>query len=122
MKYGYNQVFSAIYLKKLFNKNLCVNIHDPSQVLIHPLVFFQWKVNVMGIKNASKLFKAMIEDLLEPVKDVADPFVNYIVIKYNVEPNTLDLIDKHYQDIRRVLQILKAEKLFGGFAKMQVFL
>ncbi len=40
----------------------------------------------------------MVEDRLEPVRDVADPFIDDIVIGSNVDPNE-DLIDKHYRDI-----------------------
>ena len=89
----------------------------------YPLGMFQWKVNVMGLKNASQQFQAMVEDRLEPVRDVADPFVDDIVIGSKVDTHkpSIDLIDKHYLDIRRVLEILKKEKLVAEFAKCKCF-
>jgi hypothetical protein len=62
----------------------------------------------------------MVEDRLEPVRDVADPFIDDIVIGSKAEEGE-DLIDRHYKDIRRVLDILKAEKLVAEFGKCNFF-
>ena len=51
-----------------------------------PLGIFQWKVNVMGLKNASTQFQRMMNDFLEPVNDVADCYVDDIIVGTQVPP------------------------------------
>ena len=62
----------------------------------------------------------MVEDRLEPVRDIADPFIDDIVIGTHVEPGE-DPIIKHYHDIRRVLDILAREKLVADWKKCNFF-
>ena len=45
-----------------------------------PLGIFQWKVNIMALKNAGIQFQHLMEDLLEPVKDVANCYIDDIII------------------------------------------
>ena len=39
-----------------------------------PLGPLQWKVMPMGVTNGNAAFQRMLENLLEPVRDCADPF------------------------------------------------
>ena len=40
----------------------------------------QWKVKPMGFMNGNAAFQKMLEDLLQPVRDCADPFVDDVII------------------------------------------
>ena len=47
------------------------------------------------------------EDLLQPVRDCADPFVDDVIIGWGTEDTTDDeLIEAHEKDLRRVLGVL----------------
>ena len=85
-----------------------------------PFGVFQWKVNVMGLTNAAQQFQQMMDDLLAEVKDVCDAYIDDIVVGTRVEPGE-DPIEKHNADLRRVLEILKREKLVADRKKMQTF-
>ena len=67
----------------------------------------QWKVVPMDAKNGNGIFQRMMEDLLGPVRDCADPFVDDIVIGTGTEDMTEDeLIEAHEKDLHRVLSQL----------------
>ena len=50
----------------------------------------QWKVVPMAAKNGNAAFQRMIEDLLGPFRDCADPFVDDIIIRSGTEDMTED--------------------------------
>ena len=79
----------------------------PCTAMSTPLRPMQWKVVPMGAKNGNAAFQRMMEDLLGPVRDCADPFVDDIIIGSgtgNMTEN--ELIDAHEKDLRRVLSEL----------------
>ena len=45
-----------------------------------PLGPLQWKVMPMGVTNGNAAFQRMLENLLEPVRDCAGPFVDDVII------------------------------------------
>ncbi len=57
----------------------------------------------MGLTNASQQFQQLTEDRLQSVKDVADPYIDDIIIGSWVPPGE-DLFEAHDRDIRRVLK------------------
>ena len=61
----------------------------------------------MGAKNGNAAFQRMMEDLLQPVRDCADPFVDDIIIGSGTEDMTDDeLIEAHEKDLRQVFGVL----------------
>ena len=50
-----------------------------------PYGIFQWKVNVMGLKNAPIQFQQMMDDLMSEVKDVCDVYMDDIIVGYRLE-------------------------------------
>ena len=62
----------------------------------------------MGLSNASQQFQQMMEDRLAPVRDVADDFIDDILVGTQVGEGE-DLIAAHERDLRRVLELLKKE-------------
>ena len=90
-KYGYHQM-------------LLHPDSGPCTAMSTPLGPMQWKVVPMGAKNGNAAFQRMMEDLLGPVRNCADPFVDDIIIGSGTEDMTEDeLIEAHAKDLRRVL-------------------
>ena len=81
---------------------------------------YQWRVNIMGLKNAGIQFQMMVDDRLQPVRDTADVYVDDIVIGTRVDPGE-DLFAAHDRDIRRVLSLLVTEKLVADISKCKFF-
>ena len=50
----------------------------------------QWKVVPMGPKNSNAAFQRMMEDLLGPLRDCADLFVDDIIIGSGTEAMSED--------------------------------
>ena len=76
----------------------------------------------MGAKNGNAAFQRMMEDLLGPVRDCADPFVDDIIIGSGTENMTEDeLIDAHEKDLRRVLSELDKHNMVCKPTKASLF-
>ena len=73
----------------------------PCTAISTPLGPMQWKVVPMGAKNGNAAFQRMMEDLLGPGRDFADPLVDDIIIGSGTEDMTEDeLIEAHEKDLR----------------------
>ena len=76
----------------------------------------------MGAKNGNAAFQRMMEDLLGPVRDCADPFVDDIIIGSGTENMTEDeLIDAHEKDLCRVLSELDKHNMVCKPTKASLF-
>ena len=83
----------------------------------------QWKVVPMGAKHGNPAFQCMMEDLLQPVRDCADPFVDDIIIGSRTEDMTNDqLIEAHEKDLPRVLGVLDKHSMVCKPTKASIFL
>ena len=79
-------------------------------------------VNTVGPKNGNAAFQRMMEDLLGPVRDCADPFVDDIIIGSGTEDITEDeLIEAHEKDLRRVLSELDKNNMVCKPTKASLF-
>ena len=85
-----------------------------------PMGVFQWKVNVMGLKNASVQFQRMMDDVLRPVRDVADCYIDDIIVGTLVDEGE-DLYKAHDRDLRRVLELLLKNSLVVDVSKCKLF-
>ena len=74
----------------------------------------------MGLKIASQQFQQMMEDRLAPCRDVADLFIDDIIVGTRVEPGE-DLLEAHDKDLRRVMGILLANKFICDIRKCNFF-
>ncbi len=120
VKQGSNQIFSILDLRQAFHQQPLRPDSRPITCCSTPEGIFQWRVNVMGLMNASQQFQQMMEDRLFPVRDIADPFIDDILIGTKVEPGE-DLLEAHNRDLRRVLELLKAEKFIVDIRKCHLF-
>lgn len=120
VKQGANQIFSILDLKQAFHQQPLHPDSRPITCCNTPLGIFQWRVNVMGLTNASQQFQQMMEDRLFPVRDVADPYIDDILVGTKVGPGE-DLLEAHDRDLRRVLDVLKKEELVADLKKVELF-
>ena len=82
----------------------------------------QWKVVPIRAKNGNTVFEHMMEDLLGPVRDCADPFVDDIIIGSRTEGIWEDeFIKAHNKDLRRVLHVLDRHQMVGKPTKAWLF-
>ena len=88
----------------------------PCTAMLTPLGPMQWKVVPMGAKNGNAAFQRMMEDLLGPVRDCADPFVDDIIIGSGTEDMTED-----EKDLRRVLSELDKHNMVCKPTKASLF-
>ena len=101
------RIFTVLDLKHGYHQMPLHPDSRPCTAMSTPLGPMQWKVVPMGAKNGNAAFQRMMEDLLGPVRDCADPFVDDIIIGSGTENMTEDeLIDAHEKDLRRVLSEL----------------
>ena len=95
----------------------------PCTAMLTPLGPMQWKVVPIGAKNGNAAFQRMGEDLLGPVRDCANPFVDDIIIGSGTEDMTEDqLIEAHEKDLRRVLSELDKHNMVCKPTKASLFL
>ena len=77
----------------------------------------------MGLTNASQQFQMMMEDRLKGVRDIADPFIDDIIIGTQRQPGQTreELLAQHDRDIRRVMGVLKEDRLIADVRKCHFF-
>ena len=86
-----------------------------------PLGPLQWKVMPMGFTNGNAAFQRMLENLLEPVRDCADPFVDDVIIASGDSSMSYEeLLEAHETDVTRVLELLVRHKLTGSSDKSTI--
>ena len=101
------RIFTVLDLKHGYDQMALHPDSRPCTAMSTPLRPMQWKVVPMGGKNGNATFQCMMEDLLGPVRNCADPFVDDIIIGSGTEDMTEDeLIEVHEKDLRRVLSEL----------------
>ena len=72
-----------------------------------PLAPLEWKVMPMGCENGIACFQRMLEDIIKPVADCADPFVDDIIVGLGMGGMTDEkVLATHEADLRRVLDLL----------------
>ena len=100
-------------------------LHEDSRActpMTTPLGPMQWKAVPMGAKNGNVVFQRVMEDLLGPVQDCADPFVDDIIIGSGTEDMSEDeLIKAHKKDSRRVLDVLDRNQIICKPTKASLF-
>ena len=101
------RIFTVLDLRHSYHQMTLHPDSRPCTAMSTPLGPMQWKVVPMGAKNGNAAFQRIMEDLLGPVQDCADPFVDDIIIGSGTEDMTEDeLIEAHEKDLRRVLSEL----------------
>ena len=87
-----------------------------------PIVQFVWNVVPQGLKNAPAVFQRLMDSVLASVRDFADAYFDDIFVgtdTYGLSEE--EGLRRHNQDIRKVLDILAAQKLVLDGSKAQLF-
>ena len=63
---GKNLIFSILDLRQAFHQMSLAPSSRHITTTYTPLGVYQWRVNVMGVKNASIQFQRMMDDVLTP--------------------------------------------------------
>ena len=101
------RIFKVLDLKHGYHQMPLHPDSRPCTALPMPLGPMQWKEVPMGAKNGNAAFQRMMEDLLGPVRNCANPFVDEIIIGSGTADMTEnELIEAHEKDLRRVLSKL----------------
>ena len=116
------RIFKVLDLKHGYHQMPLHPDSKPCTAMSTLLGPMQWNVVPMGAKNGNAAFQRMMEDLLGPVRDCADPFVDDIIIGSGTEDMTEDeLIEAHEKDLRRVLSELDKHNMVCKPTKASVF-
>ena len=108
------RIFTVINLKHCYHQMPLADESRACTAMSTPLGPLQWKVMPMGVTNGNAAFQQMLENLLEPVGDCADPFVEDVIIASG-DPSMSyeELLEAHERDVTRVLDLLVRDKLTG---------
>ena len=116
------RIFTVLDLKHGYHQMPLHEDSRPCTAMSTPLGTMQWKVVPMGSKNGNAAFQRTMEDLLQPVSDYADPFVDDIPIGSGSEDMTDDeLIEAHEKELRRVLGVLEKHSMVCKPTKASLF-
>ena len=121
-KQAQKRIFTVLDLQHGYHQ---MPLHEESRActaMSTPLGPMQRKVVPMGANNGNALFQRMMEDLLGPVRDCADLFVDDIIISSGREDMSVDeLIKVHEKDLRRVLDVLDRHQMVCKPTKASLF-
>ena len=115
------RIFTVIDLKHGYHQMPLAEESRACTAMSTPLGPLQWKVMPMGVTNGNAAFQRMLENLLEPVRDCADPFVDDVIIASG-DPSMSyeELLETHERDVTRVLDLLVRHKLTGSSDKATI--
>ena len=115
------RIFTVIDLKHGYHQMPLAEESHACTAMSTPLGPLQWKVMPMGVTNGNAAFQRMLENLLEPVRDCADPFVDDVIITSR-DPSMSyeEVLEAHERDLTRVLDLLVRHKLTGSSDKATI--
>lgn len=73
-----------------------------------------------GVKNAPVQFQQMMDEILAPVKDICDAYIDDIIVGTRVKEGE-DMLVVHERDVRRVLELLRKNQLMADLKKCFFF-
>ena len=115
------RIFTVINLKHGYQQMPLPDESRACTAMSTPLGPLQWKMTPMGVTNNNTAFQRMLENLLEPVRDCADPFVHDVMIASGDPSMSYDeLLEAHERDVTRVLDLLVRHKLTGSSDKANI--
>ena len=72
----------------------------------------------MGFLKGNAALKKMLENLLQPVRDCADPFVVDVIMASGIPSMSCDeLLEAHQRNVTRVLDLFVRHKVTGSIDK-----
>ena len=106
------RIFTVIDLKHGYHQMPLAEKSCAYTAMSTPLGRLQWRVMPMGVTNGNAAFQQMLQNLLELVRDCADPFVDDVIIASGDHSMSYEeLLEAHERDVTRVLDLLVWHKL-----------
>ena len=120
-KYFRGRIFTVIDLKQGYHQISLADESGACTAMSTPLRPLRSKLIAMGVTNGNAAFRGMLENLLEPVPDCAEPFVDDVMIASG-DPSMsyVELFEAHERDITRLLDLLLRHKRTGSSDKATV--
>ena len=116
------RIFTVLDLKHGYHQMPLHPDSRPCTAMSTPLGPMQWKVVPIGAKIGNAALQRMMEDLLGPVRDCAEPLVDDTIIRSGTEDMTEDeLIEAHEKDLRRVPSELDKHNMVCKPTKASLF-
>ena len=116
------RIFTVLDLKHGYHQMPLHQDSRPCTAMSTLLGPMQWKVVPVRAKNGNAVFQRMMENLLGPVRDCADPFADDNIIGSGTEDMTEDkLIAAHEKDLRKVLDELDKHSMVCKPTKASLF-
>ena len=115
------RIFTVIDLKHGYYQMSLAEKSRACTAMSSPLGPHQWKVMPMGLTNSNAAFQRMLENLLEPARDCADPFMDDVIITSGDPSMSYDeLLEAHERDVTGLLDVLVRHKLTGSSDKATI--
>ena len=115
------RMFTANELKHGFHQMPLADESRARTVMSTPLGPLQWKVMPMGVTNGNAALERMVENLLERLRDCAEPFVDDVIIASgNPRMSYNELLEAHERDLSRVPDLLVRHNLTGSSDKVTI--
>ena len=115
------RIFTVIDLKHGYHQMPLAKESRTCTAMSTPLGPLQWKVMPMGVTNGNAAFQRMTEDLLAPVRDCADPFVDDIIVASGTPDMSYEeLLEAHERDLTKVLDLLVQHQMTGSLEKATI--
>ena len=111
------RIFTVIDLRLGYHQMPLAEESCACTAMSTPLGHLQWKPMPMGVTNGNAVFQRMLENLLEPVRDCADLFVDDVII---ASGDYEELLEAHERDVTRLLDLLVRHKLTGSSDKATI--
>ena len=114
-------LFTVIDLKHGYHQMPLAPESRACTAMSTPLGPLQWKVMPMVCKNGSVSFQPMLDNILKPVADCGDPFVDDMIVGSGTGGMTdEEVLAAHEADLRRVLDLLVSLQLTGSADKATI--
>ena len=115
------RIFTVIDVKHGYHQMPLADEYLGCTVMSTPRGCLQWKVTPMGVTNGNAALQRVLENLLEPVRDCADLFVNDLIVASGDPSMTYDeLLEAHGRGVTRMLDLLVRHKLTGSSDKATI--
>ena len=122
------KLFTMLNLRHGFHQMPLGKEHRHLTAMCTPCGTVQWTVIPMGLKNALSVFQTMMENVLFQkhkalgLQEFCSIYIDDLLITTPVGQNFNRCLKKHEEQVRKVLEVLKQEKLVCALKKGKMFL
>ena len=117
------RIFTVIHLKHAYHQMPLAHSSRACTAMSIPLGPLHRKVMPMCVTNGNAAFLRMLENLLEPVRDCVDPFLdNVIIVSGDPRMSYDELLEAHERDVTVFLDLLARHKLTSSSDKATIAL